>query len=90
MGTFLVVWLAMGFSLDLLYLVECWLIENGVAGKIIQANFNRESRFAGKGLTIAIQCVVGLVLPPYVFAGLIFFAYRVKQERKRLREYGRA
>lgn len=90
MRTFLVVWLAMGISLDLLFLCECWLMYTGAAGKVIQANFNRETRFAGKHVSIVISCLIGLGFPPYMFAGLIYFAYRVKQERSRLRDYGRA
>jgi hypothetical protein len=89
MPKYLVVWLAIGMSLDLLFLCECYMIESGMVGQVIKANYNRAASFGGKRTSIIITCVCGLGFPPYVLAGLVFFAYRVKQERTRLREYGR-
>jgi hypothetical protein len=60
-----------------------------MVGKVLQTNFNRETRFAGRRISIIILCIYGLAFPPYVLGGLIYFVYRVKQERNRLREYGR-
>jgi hypothetical protein len=56
--------MAMGISLDLLFLCQCWLMHTGAAGKVIQANFNRETRFAGKRVSIVTSCLFGLVFPP--------------------------
>jgi hypothetical protein len=89
MPKFLIVWLATGASLDLLFLCECYMMQTGMAGKVLQANFSRETRLPGKRAAIIATCIYGLAFPPYVLAGLIYFARRVRQERSRLREYGR-
>jgi hypothetical protein len=64
-------------------------MHTGIAGKVLQANFNRETRFAGKRPSITVPCLLGLAFPPYMLAGLLYFARRLLQERARLREYGR-
>ena len=89
MPKLLIVWLAIGASLDMLFLCECYMMHTGMVGKVLQANFNRETRFAGKRASIIVMCLFGLAFPPYVFGGLLYFANRVRQERSRLREYGR-
>jgi hypothetical protein len=89
MPKFLIAWLATGASLDLLFLCECYMMHTGIVGKVLQANFSRETRFAGKRASIIVTCLYGIAFPPYVLGGLIYFAHRVRQERSRLREYGR-
>jgi hypothetical protein len=85
----LTVWLAIGASLDLLFLCECWMIESGMVGQAIKANYDRAASFSGKPASITFSCALGLIFPPYVFAGLLYFAHRVRQERRNLRQLGR-
>jgi hypothetical protein len=89
MTKFLTLWLAAGTAADLLFLAECWIMHAGMAGKALQASFARETRFPGKPAAIAAACLFGLLFPPYVIAGLIYFASRLRQERARLRRHGR-
>jgi hypothetical protein len=49
----------------------------------------RVTRFQGKRAGIVGACLAGLVCPPYVLGGVSYFVVRVRQERARLREYGR-
>jgi hypothetical protein len=89
MPRFLIVWLATGAAADLLFLCECWMMHTGMVGKVLQTNFTRETRLPGKRAAITATCLLGLAFPPYVIGGLFYFANRVRQERARLREYGR-
>jgi len=89
MPKFLITWLATGAAADLLFLAECWMMHAGMAGKVLQASFTRVTRLQGKRAAIISACLLGLAFPPYVISGLLYFANRVRQERARLREYGR-
>lgn len=89
MQKFLIVYLAAGVCSDLLFLAECWMLHTGMAGKTLQVNFNRVTRFQGKPAAVIGACVLGIVFPPYVLGGLVYFGVRVWQEHARRREYGR-
>jgi hypothetical protein len=89
MHTFLIVWIGTGLAADLLFLAECWMLHAGMVGKMLQVNFNRVTRPQGKAAAIIGPCVAGIVFPPYVLGGLIYFVVRVWQEHVRQREYGR-
>lgn len=64
-----------------------WLITWLVTGASADLLFLVECYLLHTGMVIS--CIYGLAFPPYVLGGLIYFVYRVKQERNRLREYGR-
>jgi hypothetical protein len=89
MPKFWTIYLATGVFSDLLFLCECWMLHSGMTGKVLQANFSRVTRFQGKPAAVIGPCVLGIVFPPYVLGGLVYFVVRVCQERARLREYGR-
>ena len=86
---FLPGWLIAGIVGDLLFLLQCWLMYTGRVGKVLQVNFMRDNRFWGLTTAVIIPCIVGIIFPPYIIGGLIYFVVRVAQERKRLREFGR-
>ena len=85
----LLYWLIAGIVCDFLFLGQCYLMISGRAGKVIQANFHRENRFWGTGSAIMVPLVIGTVFWPYLAIGFVYFGKRVRQERARLREYGR-
>jgi hypothetical protein len=91
MSKFWVLYLASGVSLDIIFLAECWMIESGMAGKVIKEKFSRATatRVGGRTVSIAYNCFLGLVFPPIMVAGLLYFIYRIRQERRNLRESGR-
>ena len=65
------------------------MLHTGMVGKTLQVNFNRVTRFQGKPSAVIGPCVLGIVFPPYVLGGLVYFVVRVWQERARQRGYGR-
>lgn len=89
MRDFLIIWTVLGVTFDLIFLYACRLMRTGQAGRVLQANYHRETRFAGERVAVTTSCVIGLLFPPYIIAGVIRFFYRARQEHARLREYGR-
>jgi hypothetical protein len=89
MPKFWVLYLACGMSLDIIFIAECWMIESGMAGEVIKSNFRSAARSGGRPLSIAYNCFVGLVFPPLMIAGFPCFGYRIMQERRNLRQFGR-
>jgi hypothetical protein len=90
MPKLLIIYLAVGVSADLLYLAEWWMLHTGMVGKTLQVSYNRVTRPQGKAAAIIGPCVVGILFPPYVLGGFVYFVVRVWQERARRREYGRS
>ena len=86
MINFTIPWLVFGAVVDLLFLSECWLMQTGRVGPVLQANFRRETRhIGGKVASVALTCLFGLAFPPYVLAAVVYFVFRVRRERARLR-----
>lgn len=89
MKDLLITWVILGTTFDLIFLHGCHLMRTGKVGKVLQTNYHRETRFVGERAAVITPCIIGLLFPPYIIAGVIRFYYRVMQEHDRLREYGR-
>lgn len=83
---FWIIWLAMGLSLAFVYLCVCYLLRAGTFGRVLKNRFNRQTRMR---VRIPITTALGLVFPPAMIAFLLYFVYRVWQERARTIQDGR-
>ena len=85
-------WVAAGALSDTVFLWACDMMRNGRFGEVLKASFSsaiRQAPASSERGAIARVMVVGFICPPFVMGALIRLAYRVRQERARLREYGR-
>jgi hypothetical protein len=82
----LIIWLALGLGLTLVYLCVCYLIRKGTFGRVLADDFIRQSRME---IRVPVTTVLGIMFPPVMVGLLLYFANRVRRERARIRGYGR-
>jgi hypothetical protein len=89
MTKFPLYWLDAGMILDLLFALQIHLMKSGKAGQQLKALYHQKNHRWGDHVAFAVPAIIGIIFPPYMLAGLIYFCVRVKQERGNDREPGR-
>jgi hypothetical protein len=86
---FLIIWVTLGVTFDLIFLHACHMMRTGKTGKALQANYHRAQAPLSEPAAVIAAAALGMLFPPYMILATARLGLRVKQERDRLREHGR-